>query len=82
MYATDIQFAGQKASKGRIVLVRRAGKDPEPAIVHDVQPGNVFFARTTDGFECTCTELTFHPEVTAENAEDMPAGGWAWPPRV
>lgn len=82
MYSTERQFNGQKVSKGRVVLVRRAGAAVEPAMVHDVQPGDVFFARTTDGFERTCTPDNFHGELTAENVEEMPAGGWTWPPRA
>jgi hypothetical protein len=82
MYATSQQFAGQRVSKGRIVIVRRIGVQVEPAIVYEVAEGDVFFARTTDGARCTCFPQGFEGTRTAADIEDMPAGAWTWPPRA
>ena len=85
MYATTIPFAGQKASVGRTILVRRTkgGESPiEPAVITAIRPGGIIYARSCEEHALlVCTLGTFEAH-TAETIDGMSAGAWAWPPRV
>lgn len=85
MYASSIPFAGQRASIGRTILVRRTkgGESPiEPAIITAIRPGNIIDAREgEDHALLVCTPETFETH-TAETIDSMSAGAWTWPPRV
>jgi hypothetical protein len=85
MYATTIPFAGQKASVGRTILVRRTKGDESPigpAIITAIRPGDIIDARSCEDHALlVCTRETFEAH-TAETIDDMTAGAWAWPPRV
>lgn len=82
MYSSKEGFDGQRASKGRVILIRRPGLDVEPAIITDVRPGDIIDARTVaDGAPGVRTPETYEPR-TAADVEDMPAGAWTWPPRA
>ena len=85
MYATITKFAGQKASVGRIVLVRRTkgSESPiEPAIITAIRPGDIIDARSCEDHALlVCTPETFEAH-TAETIDGMSAGAWTWPPRV
>ena len=85
MYASTIPFAGQKASIGRIILVRRtkgAESPIEPAIITVIRPGDIIDARSCeDHAPLVCTPETFEAH-TAETIDGMSAGAWTWPPRV
>lgn len=79
-YASEGTFDGQKASVGRVVVVKRSalaagiidgfsGPDQDSIII-----------RTLDGERFD--HLKFHPTRTQSDVEQMPDGSWTWPPRV
>ena len=85
MYATDKAFAGQRASIGRTVLVRRLKGDEspiDPAIITTIHPGDIIDARSCEDHAILPLSSDTFVTVTAEAIDDMPAGAWTWPPRV
>lgn len=79
------EHGSQRASLGRIILVRRLKGDEstfEPCIITRIRPGDIIDARScADGQGVTHTRDTFAAHV-AESVDEMVAGSWTWPPRM
>jgi hypothetical protein len=80
-YATEKTFAGQRASIGRVVLVKM-GEQLGAGIITAIQRNEDRpWIMPLDGGPQT-NRLEFHHAQTEQGAEDMPDGRWTWPPRV
>ena len=85
MYASTIMFAGQRASVGRTILVRRTKGDESPigpAIITAIRPGDIIDARSCEDHALLVCALETFEAHTTETLDSMSAGAWTWPPRV
>lgn len=84
-YASEQKYDGQRASIGRIVVIRTEESGLAAGIVdgigYDGENGEVVWI--AEAGEIGCVEaLAFHPTQSAEDIEAMPVGTWTWPVRA
>lgn len=82
-YATDQQFGGQRASVGRIVVVR-TGRGIQAGVISEIYGDEpvirVLSAHTNP--DVSSEFFAFFEAKTEQELLGAPDGFWSWPPRI
>jgi len=87
-YATVQSFGGQRASIGRVVLVKigvgQGDVEPvlAPGMIESIEEGDRPNIRTTTGMRFAGGMLDFAETKTEADIDSAPLGSWTWPPRA
>lgn len=79
-YASERVFGGQRASVGRVVVVRKEHELFVGLIDNIYDDDGVLIVTPQDNDQSS--EFSFVETKTAEDVEKMPEDSWTWPPRV
>lgn len=79
-FATDRTFDGQRASLGRIVVVRFVDSEPEAGIVTVITDDDDVYVRGFSSMRAKA--VLFASAKTEESCIALPENSWTWPVRV
>lgn len=79
-YATKQAFGGQRASLGRVILVKGGiTQPPHPMLIDDINGDQDWDEPVIKG---TCGTYRFYDAKTEADLATMPDYSWCWPPRL